>query len=109
MFIEEELGRGYFDYTVPNLVRALIGGFTKNIALFHKPDGSGYRFLSEQIQKIDPINPQIASRLSKAFTSYELIDDTMRSLMSGTVCELLQKNLSPGVREILEKVIIQHQ
>ena len=101
--------RGYFDYTVPNLVRALIGGFTKNIALFHTPDGSGYRFLSEQIQKIDSINPQIASRLSKAFSSYELLDDTMRSRMSDVIRELLKKNLSSGVREILEKVIVQHQ
>ncbi len=101
--------RGYFDYTVPNLVRALIGGFTKNIALFHTPDGSGYRFFSEQIQKIDPINPQIASRLSKAFSSYELIDDMMRDLMSEVIYELLKETLSSGVREILEKVIISHQ
>lgn len=87
--IQDELAGPYFDRMIPNLVRSLIGGVARNLTFFHAIDASGYRFYAEQIQKIDTINPQIASRLSKAFTSYELIDGASQKRMHVVIQELL--------------------
>ena len=51
----------------PNKARALIGSFGANMALFHAADGSGYRFLADQVLALDAINPQVASRIVNAF------------------------------------------
>ena len=48
----------------PNRARSLLGAFgALNPAHFHRADGAGYRFLTEQVLEIDPLNPQVASRL----------------------------------------------
>ena len=53
-----------FTYGTPNRVYALIASFgANNPVRFHAEDGSGYRFLADQVLTLDPRNPQIASRL----------------------------------------------
>jgi len=50
----------------PNRVRSLVSSFCAgNLAEFHAVDGSGYRFWLEQMRALDPINPQVASRLAR--------------------------------------------
>ncbi|MSR14288.1 MAG: aminopeptidase N [Gammaproteobacteria bacterium] len=69
------LGHEAFSLTNPNKVRALIGAFCQsNHAGFHAADGSGYRFAMEQILALDPINPQIAARLTRAFDRWRKFD-----------------------------------
>lgn len=47
--------------TVPNCVHALIGGYGAwNV---HMPsDGSGYRFLTDQLLRLNTMNPQVAAK-----------------------------------------------
>jgi len=64
-----------FDLRHPNRVRALIGGFCQGNHLhFHAADGSGYAFAAEQVLALDPINPQIAARLARAFDRWRKFD-----------------------------------
>jgi aminopeptidase N len=53
-----------FTYSTPNRVYALIASFGGgNPVRFHAEDGSGYRFLADQVLILDPRNPQVAARL----------------------------------------------
>lgn len=104
--LDREMSGPLFDITIPNLVRSLIWWVSRNFGFFHAVDGSGYRYYAENIKKIDAINPQIASRLSKSFTIYELVDVDTKKTMKGIIDDLLSfTDLSSGVREILEKII----
>ncbi len=63
-----------FDWKNPNRFRALIGGLSANHAAFHAADGAGYDFLADWLLKMDPLNPQIAARMSGAFDSWRKYD-----------------------------------
>ena len=64
-----------FEISNPNKVRALIGTFCHaNHAGFHAGDGSGYAFAAEQIVTLDPLNPQVAARLARAFDRWRQFD-----------------------------------
>ena len=59
-----------FNFKNPNKVRALIGAFTQgNAVRFHDPGGEGYAFLADNVLALDPLNPQIAARLSRPLRS----------------------------------------
>jgi aminopeptidase N len=69
--VEALLEHPDFTLTNPNRVRALIGAFAAgNPVRFHAADGAGYRFLAERILELDPLNPQIASRLLYPMTRW---------------------------------------
>ncbi|MFT4584259.1 MAG: aminopeptidase N [Gammaproteobacteria bacterium] len=64
-----------FDLTNPNRVRAVIGVFCHGNHLhFNAADGSGYQFAAAQVIALDPINPQIAARLARAFDRWKKFD-----------------------------------
>jgi aminopeptidase N len=53
-----------FEMRNPNRVRSLIAAFCQSNPLrFHEQDGSGYRFLSEQVIMLNTLNSQVAARL----------------------------------------------
>jgi aminopeptidase N len=60
-----------FDLKNPNKVRSVLGGFGQSMSGFHKEDGSGYRFLADQIILLNKRNPQIASRLCTPLTRWK--------------------------------------
>jgi aminopeptidase N len=61
-----------FDWKNPNKIRSVIGVFAgQNLASFHAADGGGYRFLAEQVLRLDASNPQIAARLVTPLTRWE--------------------------------------
>ncbi|MDQ1264843.1 MAG: aminopeptidase, partial [Campylobacterota bacterium] len=55
-----------YNELVPNLVRSLVGVFSRNYKYFHAKDGYGYKFVADKIIHIDKINPQMASALAGA-------------------------------------------
>jgi aminopeptidase N len=64
-----------FDKRNPNKVRALIGSFCHgNQVRFHAADGAGYAFCAEQVIALDPLNPQVAARLARAFDRWRKFD-----------------------------------
>lgn len=62
-----------FDIRNPNKVYALLHTFGANHRHFHAADGTGYRFVAEQIVRLDPINPQVASRLARSFDRWSVL------------------------------------
>jgi aminopeptidase N len=52
-----------FEPTNPNRVRSLVGGLAvANPVRFHDPSGAAYRFLADEILRIDTFNPSFAAR-----------------------------------------------
>ncbi|WP_114395130.1 aminopeptidase N [Oleisolibacter albus] len=63
-----------FSIRNPNKVYALVGGFTGNPVCFHAADGSGYAFLADRVIELNALNPQVASRMVKAFARWRNYD-----------------------------------
>jgi aminopeptidase N len=97
-----------FDWKNPNKIRSLIGVFcSENRIQFHDRSGAGYLFLSEQIQHLDPINPQIAARLVKPFTQWRRFDTQRQTLMHEQLEKLIKiSGLSSDVYEMVSKSLL---
>jgi len=64
----------------PNRVRSLIGSFAMlNPTQFNRPDGQGYDFVADMVLRVDPLNPQLASRLLTAFGSWRIMEEGRRN------------------------------
>jgi aminopeptidase N len=89
----------------PNKVRALIGAFTgQNPVNFHQADGSGYRFLADQVIILNALNPQIASRLLGPLTRWGKYSDARQALMKAELERVLASGeLSSDVFEVVSK------
>ena len=88
----------------PNKVRALIGAFCSNQQQFHARDGSGYIFLADRIMELDPINPQIASRMLTPLTMWKRYDADRQKLMKKQLERIAAlAGLSGDVAEVVEK------
>ncbi len=88
----------------PNRVRALIGSFTSaNPTVFHAIDGSGYRFLTDNILAMDKRNPQLAARLLGSFSMLNTLDCTRKYLMRAELTRILHNKPSTNVLEIATK------
>ena len=95
-----------YDVTVPNMVRALIGGFTANTKHFHAKDGSGYQFVADKLIEIDKINAQMASRLAGAFKLYKKMNEESKELMRVELERVMsQEKISSNLYEIVSKIL----
>jgi aminopeptidase N len=94
-----------FDIRNPNRVRSLIGAFCQSNPLrFHERDGSGYRFLGEQVIALNDLNPQMAARLLGALSNWRRFDEGRRELMKTELEKILAlSNVSRDVYEIAAK------
>jgi aminopeptidase N len=94
-----------FDMRNPNKVYALLRAFGGNHVRFHAFDGSGYRFLAEQICLLDAINPQVAARLARCFDRWSRFD-AGRQAHARAALEMLRDHvgLSRDVFEIVERL-----
>ena len=63
----------------PNRVRAVLGTLGAHPAGFHAADGSGYAFLADWLIRLDPVNRQLAARLSSAFETWRRYDEGRRA------------------------------
>jgi aminopeptidase N len=96
-----------FTLTNPNRVRALIYGFAMNNPVhFHEKTGNGYGFITDKILELDPINHQIAARLTGCFNQWKKYDSHRRALMKQSL-EILAAapNLSTNVYEIVSRAL----
>ncbi|KEF32894.1 Membrane alanine aminopeptidase N [Marinobacter nitratireducens] len=94
-----------FDWKNPNKVRSVIGAFAgQNLAEFHKPDGSGYEFLAEQVCRLDDSNPQIAARLVTPLTRWRKFAPSYGEQMKAGLEKVRDKaGLSRDVYEVVHK------
>jgi len=95
-----------YQRTNPNRVRALVGGFAMgNAELFHKIDGSGYRFFTDQVLDMDSRNPQIAARLLGAFEIWRKLDDKRQRMIRSELERVIAAKPSKNVLEIARKTL----
>jgi aminopeptidase N len=96
-----------FDPRNPNKVRSLLHAFaTENPIHFHAADGSGYRFIAKQVVALDKLNPQVASRLVRAFDRWKRFDNG-RMAHARAALESLRDagGLSRDVIEIVDRAL----
>ncbi len=95
-----------YDAKVPNLVRSLVGSFSRNYKYFHSKDASGYKFIADKIIEIDKINAQIASGLAGSFKIYSKLNIQNRELMRVELERILSvESISKNVYEIISKIL----
>jgi len=94
-----------FDLKNPNRVRALIGAFSQaNPLHFHAADGQGYQFLADQIIALNTLNPQLASRMINALTSWRRYDESRQALMTAQLQRIMSTEaISKDVYEVAGK------
>lgn len=94
-----------FSWTNPNRVRAIYSSFSmRNPAQFHSADGVGYQLLQQIIERLDPINPQVASRLITPLLSWKRYDAARQQQMRSTLEALSRfEGLSNDVYEKISK------
>jgi aminopeptidase N len=92
-----------FDHKNPNKVYAVIGGLSANQFIFNALNGEGYRFLEEQVALLDPINPQVASRMVRGLMNWRRFDSERQQLMKASLQALKERKLSKDVYEIVSK------
>jgi len=92
-----------FDLKNPNKVRSVLGGFGQNISGFHHKDGSGYRFLADQIIVLNKRNPQLASRLCTPLTRWKKLKPELSDQMKQQLERILAEDLSKDVYEVVSK------
>ena len=103
--VEALMAHPAFTLKNPNKVRALIGAFAnQNLINFHAEDGSGYRFLADQVITLNALNPQIASRLLAPLTRWRKYGPVRQGQMKAELERILASGaLSSDVFEVVSK------
>jgi aminopeptidase N len=103
--VQALLQHSAFNMTNPNKIRSLIGAFcSANLINFHSADGSGYKFLQEQICALNSVNPQVAARLVTPLTRWKKFPEPNRQLMRDALQNIgKQENLVKDLQEIVTK------
>ena len=93
-----------FDPDNPNKLRSVIGGFASgNPVHFHAIDGTGYKFLAEQLLLLDKKNPQMSARLALPLTRFGNFNEVRQNLMVEVLKNLNKNILSPDLAEVVQK------
>jgi aminopeptidase N len=91
-----------FDFTNPNRIRALLGGFVRaNPLAFHREDGAGYALLVEEICRIDRFNPQVTAALAGLLAPWQRYASPYAHGMYEALRRLDAETLSDNTREIV--------
>ena len=93
-----------FDLAKPNKVYAVFRTLGANLAHFHNAEG--YAYMAEQVRAVDALNPQIASRLARAFDRWKKFDDE-RQRHARAALESIRNHagLSPDVFEVVSRAL----
>ena len=102
---EALLSHPRFDPQAPNSLRAVLGGFARCAQSFHKPDGSGYRWLADQLVALDVQNPIAASRFLKLFMGWRNYGPQRKDQMQTTLYWLLDRLHSANSQEITRQCL----
>ncbi len=103
--VQALMGHPAFDLKTPNRVRSLVGAFSQGNPLhFHTANGQGYQFLADQVIALNTINPQVASRMLSALTSWRRFDANRQVLMKAQLERIMNTEaISKDVYEVASK------
>ncbi|MDP2867582.1 MAG: aminopeptidase N [Methyloversatilis sp.] len=105
--VRELMAHEAFDLKNPNKVYALVRTFcAANPLHFHAADGSGYSYAAGVIRELDPVNPQVASRVARAFDRWRRFDDGRQTHARAALESIAaQPGLSPDVAEVVSRAL----
>jgi aminopeptidase N len=103
--VTQLLAHPRYDPNAPNSVRAVLGGLASNAPVFHAADGSGYRFMAEQIAALDQRNPITASRLAKVLSRWRSYGSERSAQMRGALEQLATAQMSTNTREVVAQCL----
>lgn len=97
-----------YDAKNPNKIRSLVSAFCNGNAInFHAlidGTGEGYRFLADEVIRLNTQNPQIASRLLVPLTKWKKYNPQRQTLMKAELERILaEPKLSKDVYEVVSK------
>jgi aminopeptidase N len=102
--VRELLEHPAFQLKNPNKVRALVGAFcSANPVNFHRADGAGYQLLFEMVSQLDPLNPQIASRLLTPLTRWRRYGERGEQMRQALEQIAALPQMSRDVYEVVSK------
>jgi len=100
---------GHPDFSLrnPNRVRSLVAMFCAgNQVRFNRGDGAGYRFLARTVERLDPMNPQLAARMASLFNPWRRFDAGRQALMRRELEGIRElPGLSKDVYEIVTRAL----
>ena len=70
--------------------------------VFHAIDGSGYRFMADQIAAVDARNPITASRMAKVFSRFRSYGPDRQQVMVEAIERLADAPLSANTAEVVQ-------
>lgn len=93
----------------PNRIRAILGSFAfYNTAGLHQSDGSGYRFFTDHLLTIDPVNPQVAARIVTPLLSWRKFDSNRQGQIKFQLTRILDNpQISSDLFEKVSKSLAQ--
>ena len=96
-----------FNIRNPNRARSVIFSYCNaNPGAFHRTDGAGYLFWSEQVMALNSINPQVAARLARALDRWKKLAEPYRSAAREAIARIADKtDLSNDVREVISRAL----
>ena len=103
--IESLLSHSKFDWKAPNAIRAVLGGFSRNIESFHSLEMQGYSFMAEKLIEVDKINPITASRMVKVFSKWKTYIEKNKEEMYKAILKINKANISSNTREVIELIL----
>ncbi len=104
--VQALLAHEAFDLRNPNKVYALIRSFCANHVRFHAADGAGYAFAADRVLELDPLNPQIAARLARAFDRWRKFDAGRQAHARAALERVRDRaGLSKDVAEVVTKAL----
>ncbi|AKR54761.1 Membrane alanine aminopeptidase N [Devosia sp. H5989] len=91
----------------PNRLRSLVGSFANaNPVQFARPDGSGFRFVTEFVADVDKRNPQVAARVLTAFRIWRNYEPVRRAEAESALKSLAESgSLSRNTADILGRTL----
>jgi aminopeptidase N len=95
-----------FSFENPNNIYSLLGAFGENFLGTQRKDGKAYKWLCDQIIKIDKNNPQVAARVCGSFNYVQKFPEPFKSQALTEIKRVLaEPKLSNNSRELLETLI----
>jgi aminopeptidase N len=96
-----------FSLRNPNRARSVIFSYcSANPGAFHRADGAGYVFWTEQVLALDAINPQVAARLARALDRWKKLTEPYRHAAREALTRVAAKtDLSNDVREVISRAL----
>ena len=106
--VDALLGHPDFDPRNPNRFRALVRTLSRNQPAFHRADGEGYRWVTDRVLELDPLNPQVSARTAEAFAPWRRFDDARQARMREQLERIAGRDgISKNLYEIVSRCLVE--